>query len=210
MHFLTDLTCREDESPANWNARVNAFDTVKLARQLHELQAGWLMLTIGQNSGYYCSPNRTLDELTGRTEESHCSRRDLWRNIGFPCLSICRGELRSGTARHVRLWSGANRGTKTRAKSIFSANGSVSFGSGLSAGENPSPAGGSTAVTSTRAVKCMISPMNRISGVSPERCAPGIPILWSAGIPGWRIPNFIRYLPRKITPPGNVRSPDRF
>ena len=52
MHFLTDLTCREDESPANWNARVNAFDTVKLARQLHELQAGWLMLTIGQNSGY--------------------------------------------------------------------------------------------------------------------------------------------------------------
>ncbi len=77
MHFLTDLTCREDESPANWNARVNAFDTVKLARQLHELQAGWLMLTIGQNSGYYCSPNRTLDELTGRTEESHCSRRDL-------------------------------------------------------------------------------------------------------------------------------------
>ena len=33
MHFLTDLTCREDESPANWNARVNAFDTMKLARQ---------------------------------------------------------------------------------------------------------------------------------------------------------------------------------
>ena len=77
MHFLTDLTCRGKESPEEWNAIVNAFDTVALARQLHEIQAGWLMLTIGQNSGYYCSPNRTLDELTGRTENSHCSSRDL-------------------------------------------------------------------------------------------------------------------------------------
>ena len=81
MHFLTDLVCGEKVSPASWNVQVDAFDTRKLACQLHELQAGWLMLTIGQNSGYYCSPNRTLDELTGRTEESHCSRRDLIRDM---------------------------------------------------------------------------------------------------------------------------------
>jgi len=77
MHFLTDISCRGHESPERWNEIVDTFDTEKLARQLHELQVGWLMLTIGQNSGYYCSPNRTLDRLTEREGATHCSRRDL-------------------------------------------------------------------------------------------------------------------------------------
>ncbi|MGC8977662.1 MAG: hypothetical protein ACP5OB_08625, partial [Candidatus Ratteibacteria bacterium] len=41
-----------------------------------EIKCGWLIFTIGQNSGFYCSPNKTYDEIVGR-KESRLSKRDL-------------------------------------------------------------------------------------------------------------------------------------
>lgn len=78
MHFLA----RELYAPmdsARWNAEVEAFDAEKLASQLAEIGAGYFFLTLGQNSGWFCSPNRTLDRLTNRegNGRSRCSRRDL-------------------------------------------------------------------------------------------------------------------------------------
>ena len=59
-----------------WNDRVDSFDTDKLARQLASARVPYFFLTLGQNSGHFCSPNETYTNLVGR-EFSKCSRRDL-------------------------------------------------------------------------------------------------------------------------------------
>jgi len=59
-----------------WNRRVDAFDVDGLAAQLGALNVPYCFLTLGQNSGHYCSPNATYDELVG-ISPSKCSRRDL-------------------------------------------------------------------------------------------------------------------------------------
>lgn len=63
-------------SPEEWNARVDAFDVELLAAQLREVGADYFCITIGQNSGHYCSPNPVYDQLVG-ISPSKCSRRDL-------------------------------------------------------------------------------------------------------------------------------------
>jgi hypothetical protein len=72
IHYLAPagMSVRE------WNQRVDGFDVEGLARQLERVHAGYLILTLGQNSGHYLSPNRAYDRLVGITP-SHCSRRDL-------------------------------------------------------------------------------------------------------------------------------------
>ena len=59
-----------------WSKRVDGFDVDVLARQLHSVGAGYVCLTIGQNSGFYCSPNATYDGFVG-IAPGKCSRRDL-------------------------------------------------------------------------------------------------------------------------------------
>jgi len=61
---------------AAWNALVDAFDVPGLARQLQSVHAPYLVLTLGQNSGHYLSPNATYDREVGICP-SKCSRRDL-------------------------------------------------------------------------------------------------------------------------------------
>lgn len=57
-----------------WDAKVNAFDVDRFAAQLKELKADYAFITLGQNSGYYCSPNQYYDNLLGRRQTS---KRDL-------------------------------------------------------------------------------------------------------------------------------------
>lgn len=79
MHYLADLPSNSgpvDMSPEKWNQLIDEFDVEGLAEQVAATGAGYLMLTIGQNSGYWLSPNATYDALVGY-EPSHCSRRDL-------------------------------------------------------------------------------------------------------------------------------------
>jgi len=59
-----------------WNKQVDTFDVAGLADQLASTGAKYLLFTIGQNSGHYCSPNATYDKIVGITP-SKCSRRDL-------------------------------------------------------------------------------------------------------------------------------------
>lgn len=68
-------------SPEEWNARVDAFDVELLAAQLREVGADYFCITIGQNSGHYCSPNPVYDQLVG-ISPSKCSRRDLIADLG--------------------------------------------------------------------------------------------------------------------------------
>jgi len=60
-----------------WNERVDSFDVEKFAGQIERTGAGYLILTLGQNSGYYCSPNATYEKYAGYETGERCSRRDL-------------------------------------------------------------------------------------------------------------------------------------
>ena len=78
-HYLADWKAREfklDMNVEQWNKLVDGFDTEGLARQLESAGAGSYLITIGQNSGYYLSPNATYDKIVG-IQPSKCSRRDL-------------------------------------------------------------------------------------------------------------------------------------
>ncbi len=65
-----------DLAPDDWNRRVDAFDAEGLARQLAAARVPYFFISVGQNSGFYLSPNRTYDDLVG-ISPSRCSRRDL-------------------------------------------------------------------------------------------------------------------------------------
>jgi hypothetical protein len=78
-HYLADWQARVHSltmSVEQWNKLVDGFDAEGIARQLEAGGAKYYQISIGQNSGYYLSPNATYDRLTGAAV-SKCSRRDL-------------------------------------------------------------------------------------------------------------------------------------
>ncbi|MCM8830442.1 MAG: hypothetical protein NC824_05535 [Candidatus Omnitrophica bacterium] len=84
VHYLADLpSCLDpvDLSPEEWNRRVDKFDVKNFVKQLSEIKCGWLIFSIGQNSGFYCSPNETYDEIVKR-KPSRLSKRDLIKDLG--------------------------------------------------------------------------------------------------------------------------------
>ncbi|MCV6605019.1 MAG: discoidin domain-containing protein [Porticoccaceae bacterium] len=100
-HYLSDLLVRDRprwqegerldpvrvvEGPMNkekWNDLVNGFDAATFARQIAETGAGYHIITVGQTSGYYISPNASFDEIVGRDGgTSWFPQRDLIKDIG--------------------------------------------------------------------------------------------------------------------------------
>jgi len=75
-HYLTGHTM----SAADWNARVDKADIPGLARQLEATGCRYYVLTLGQNSGHYCSPNAAYDKYAC-LQPSKCSKRDLVADI---------------------------------------------------------------------------------------------------------------------------------
>lgn len=71
-HYLTSPSMRAE----TWDRQVADFDVDGFVRQLTAIQAPYICLTLGQNSGHYCTPNATYDALVGITP-SKLSRRDL-------------------------------------------------------------------------------------------------------------------------------------
>ena len=74
MHYLSPPD--KILSSKEWNEQIDNFDVQGLAQQLAEVEAGYFFLTLGQNSGFFLSPNKTYDELVG-IKPSRCSRRDI-------------------------------------------------------------------------------------------------------------------------------------
>ena len=58
-------------------ARIGEFDVAALARQIADMKPDWFCLTLGQNTGYMCSPNATYERICGYAPGSHCSVRDI-------------------------------------------------------------------------------------------------------------------------------------
>jgi glycosidase len=69
MHFLP--------GDAKGLALMDKFDVEALARQLESLGAKYFVITLGQNSGYFNSPNAAYGRFTGYAPGERCSSRDL-------------------------------------------------------------------------------------------------------------------------------------
>ena len=81
IHFLAEVAADGAESDVErWNRIVDGFDVEGLAAQLASIEANYLVLTLGQNSGFYCAPNATYDRLVGNTP-AKCSSRDLVEDL---------------------------------------------------------------------------------------------------------------------------------
>ena len=61
----------------DWNECVNALDAGLLARQLHEIKAGYLIFTVMQQTRHMIAPNDTFDRITGYKPGQACAERDL-------------------------------------------------------------------------------------------------------------------------------------
>jgi hypothetical protein len=78
-HYLADWQARDHNfvmTVDRWNKLVDGFDVEGMARRLESVGAGHYQISIGQNSGYYLSPNPVYDTITG-IQPSKCSHRDL-------------------------------------------------------------------------------------------------------------------------------------
>jgi hypothetical protein len=78
-HYLADWIARNEKMEMNvevWNKIIDRFDVEGLAKQIESVGAGYYLITIGQNSGYYLAPNAMYDSYVG-IRPSKCSQRDL-------------------------------------------------------------------------------------------------------------------------------------
>jgi hypothetical protein len=73
MHFWPNRS--------NEMALVEAFDVPALAKQLQAMGAGYFVLTLGQNAGFYNAPNATFDRYLGVAAGERCATRDLPRDL---------------------------------------------------------------------------------------------------------------------------------
>lgn len=100
-HYLSDWLIRDTPSwqrgeklprhrvlkgpmtPAKWNRLVQEFDVDTFAKQLKSIGVGYHIMTVGQTSGYYLSPNKTYDKIIGRSSKSSWfPKRDLIKEMG--------------------------------------------------------------------------------------------------------------------------------
>ena len=78
-HYLADWQSSVhhlDMTVALWNKLIDGWDVEGMARRLESVGAGHYQISIGQNSGYYLSPNPVYDRLVG-ISPGKCSQRDL-------------------------------------------------------------------------------------------------------------------------------------
>lgn len=117
-HYLADWRARVDGKPMSseiWNEMIDQFDVDGLAGELATVGAGYYILTIGQNSGYYLSPNAAYDRFVG-IRPGKCSKRDL-------VLDIARALKKRNIRLVVYLPSGAPAGDSLARKALDWRNG---------------------------------------------------------------------------------------
>lgn len=65
----------------DWNTLVNEFDTETLAKNLHEMGAGYYVITVMQGTKYMLAPNNAFDKIAGTKPGEACSTRDLIEDL---------------------------------------------------------------------------------------------------------------------------------
>lgn len=71
---------------SDWNARVELFDVERVAKDLHDVGAGYYFITMMQGRQYMCAPNATFDEIAGTKPGEACAGRDLIADL-IPALA---------------------------------------------------------------------------------------------------------------------------
>ncbi len=61
----------------DWNKRVDLFDVDRLAKDLHEVGAGYYVITLMQGRKFMCAPNAAFNGIAGTRPGEACSKRDL-------------------------------------------------------------------------------------------------------------------------------------
>ena len=70
-------TADKGYTAVEWNAAVNSFDVPGFATQVANTGAKNILLMLGQNTGYYNSPNTAYETYAGVPANTRCSKRDL-------------------------------------------------------------------------------------------------------------------------------------
>jgi len=79
VHWLMPGIAPETEPGlSDFDSAVERFDRERFLADFAVTGADWLILTLGQNTGTYISPNATLERLAG---PGYCAQRDLAREI---------------------------------------------------------------------------------------------------------------------------------
>ena len=76
LHFLQAVYAKEGGAK-EWNEVTDAFNVELFAESCKEAGANYVMFALGQNDGYYCSPNHAYDSIVGVAPGELCSKRDL-------------------------------------------------------------------------------------------------------------------------------------
>lgn len=61
----------------SWEECVNELDTNRLAEQLSDTGAGYLIFTVMQGTRYFCTPNDTFNRISGYKPTEACASRDI-------------------------------------------------------------------------------------------------------------------------------------
>ena len=72
-----ELPSNEGVGRTPWNEFVSQIDVENIAKELHEMGAGYLLLTLMQGNPYIIAPNATYDAIVGSAPGEYCSERDL-------------------------------------------------------------------------------------------------------------------------------------
>lgn len=76
IHFLKAVYAK-DGGTKEYNEIVDGFNVELFAENCKQAGAAYVMLALGQNDGYYCSPNAAYDSIVGVPPGEFCSKRDL-------------------------------------------------------------------------------------------------------------------------------------
>ena len=63
--MMKKLLDNNNSKKLDWNAKVDSFNVKRFVEEIVRTKAGYVVLTLGQNSGYYCSPNAMYEKYAG-------------------------------------------------------------------------------------------------------------------------------------------------
>lgn len=82
-HYLYSVQNNPDSpnskghAATDWDSCVNDLDVSLIARNLHEMNAGYYFITLMQGRKYMAAPNSVYDSITGCSPGEACSKRDI-------------------------------------------------------------------------------------------------------------------------------------
>ena len=83
MHYLHQVYNNPEslhnmgKGETNWDECIGEFDVELFAKQLADVKAGYLMLTLTQSTKYFLAPNETFDTISGYKPGEACAKTDF-------------------------------------------------------------------------------------------------------------------------------------